>query len=287
MNHLKIKKIPMKSIWIILACISLPILNYEHNVTFLSSLINFIIIIIFLRLAFKKRWRDTAGLRVCCRHAVIAFTVTAVMTGIVYYYISRTVTAHGIAFQNRFELGNQELYFYTVFQTLNEEIITGALLLFSVRKKWPGIHPVIISIGAAMLFTVAHGLMYRFAFDERSIIELPALIALFAVGIIRNNTILGFNHIGFSWALHLSWNLVFFGGRYSYVGTATELDQADLFNGIMGEPAFIAAMIILSIITSFFLFRNRRRELLHGRALQADRDASGLTDRVKSDCAPQ
>ncbi|MBN1534787.1 MAG: hypothetical protein JXA20_19100 [Spirochaetes bacterium] len=257
---------------ILLSCISLLLLNYNPDITFLSSFLSFMMIALLLRTAFKNRWRDMAGLRLSAIDAALALSAAIVMTTIIYRYISWSISIHGVVFQNRFEMGNQQLYLFTVFQTLNEEIIAGALLLFCLRSRLPRLHPLLISWAAALLFAAAHGIVYRFVFHEHSIIGLPALLALFAVGIIRNNAILACDHIGFSWAIHLSWNLVFFGGRYRHGGSGNELTEAELFNTVMGNISFIVTALCVSALASIALWWILRKS-------QA-RKPSPVTDRV-------
>ncbi len=246
--------------WIVASCVSLLTLNYQPQTGFYCSFLAFLAISFCLRMAYKKEWLERAGLLIPLKELIIGIVLAVLITATFYFYITGRIDAAGISFQNRFELGNPQLYVFTVFQTLNEEIIAGALLLFSLEKKWPVLNPLALSAAAALVFSGAHYLIYSYVFDERSIIYLPALISLFAAGIIRNNAILVCGHIGFSWMLHLSWNLVFFGGRYS-CGSGKECTQACLFNLIMGDFPFVIMTALLAVAASVILvFFSRKRE---------------------------
>lgn len=247
----------MKYVWTGAACLSLLLFNYNPQVAYVGafcSLLGFLAIIIFLSLAFKGEWRSRAGLAVPWKHFIIGLAGTIFLTAAFHRYIAHVIDAAGIYFEDRFTLGNPELYLFTLFQTLNEEIVAGALLLFSLRRKWPALPPVLLSTAAALVFAGAHALLYRYLFLEHSTLQLSALASLFAVGVIRNNAILRFGHAGFSWMLHLAWNLVFFGGRYAFTG-GNECTQADLFNIIMGNSAFVAASLAAAAAATLLLHR--------------------------------
>lgn len=247
-----------KILWIILAYCSLLGLNYLPNIGFYFSGIAFISIILFLFLAYKENWRISSGLFIPKRDMFISFIGLIILTIINYLFIMSITGNKGINYIPRIISGSGELYFYTIFQTINEEIMMGAVLLFSLRKIFSKLHPLLISIIIAAIFSIVHYIVYRYIFSiGNGILEFPALISLFAVGIVRNNLILSFNHIAYSWMLHLSWNLIFFGGNYYCNGQ--KLIEADLCNLFYGNKYFLIITIILVFISIiFYLYKNKR-----------------------------
>lgn len=249
--------------WIILAYCSLLGLNYSSGSGFYFSGIAFVFILLFLYLAYKENWRFSAGLLIPGRDLLISCIGLIVLTVIIYFFIMSITGNNEIIYVPHVISGKGELYFYTVFQTINEEIMMGAVLLFSLRKKFGKIHPLFLSVVTAAVFFIVHYIVYRYLFSiGGGILEFPALISLFSVGIIRNNLILSFNHIAYSWMLHLSWNLIFFGGTYHYNGK--KLIEADLCNLFYGNEYFIIITIMLAVIsTLIFLCRNKGMQNEH------------------------
>lgn len=194
------------------------------------------------------------------RDILVSLCGLIILTLINYYFIISITGNNTIVYIPRIVSGNRQLYVHTVFQTLNEEIMMGSVLLFSLKNKFNKLQPLFISIIVAAVFSIAHYFVYRYLFSIGSgILGISALISLFAVGVIRNNFIVSFNHIAYSWMLHLSWNWIFFGGNYYYNGQ--ECSEAYLCNLVYGNSYFIIAVVLTMIISSVLFFYNRNKAI--------------------------
>ncbi len=242
-----------KPAWIALAFVSFITLNYNAHIGFYFSFLAFVAMTACLVPVFGKDTVSRAGIRFTPTEALIALPLVAALIVGSYFIITASAGAQGVKFTSHLALGTGRFYVFSVFQTLNEEIIAGALLLFSLRKKFPRIHPLLVSVLVALVFSAAHFVMYRYVFFERSAIGPVALVSLFAVGTVRNNLIFGFGHVLFSWALHLSWNLVFFGGTYTVAASGKVMGQAGLFNIVMGDWPFCVGISIVAALSALLL----------------------------------
>ena len=65
-------------------------------------------------------------------------------------------------------------------------------------------------------------------------LSIPALATLFLAGVAMNNVYLTFRHIGFSWALHAGWNVVWLPAVIYDVGTNRQLHEPQVFDRVLG-----------------------------------------------------
>jgi hypothetical protein len=98
---------------------------------------------------------------------------------------------------------------------VEEIMLRGVLLTWlltrfkSKRLSW------LIPLGHAAFFSLLHAALYGMQGDW---IGVTPLITLFFFGIICNELFLKSGHIGWGYALHVSWNLTRFGGDYLDAG---------------------------------------------------------------------
>lgn len=149
-------------------------------------------------------------------------------------------------------------YYHDIFYILNEEIVIGALLLFSLVNNRK-IHPIIASVGLAVFFALIHYVFYRWIFDARGIIGISTLTTLFFVGVVRNNLILQTKHIGYSWALHFGWMAVMFGSCHVDLETNTGLTEPVRFNTYLGSIEMLIGSAILAVL-SFIMWIHFAKE---------------------------
>ncbi|MFN2128401.1 MAG: hypothetical protein ACK2TU_11135, partial [Anaerolineales bacterium] len=93
------------------------------------------------------------------------------------------------------EYFNWRDYYHVMFYTLNEEIVLGAILLFTMVHRWK-IKPMVASLCLALFFSLIHYVFYKWIFLDRGVLGIPALITLFLVGFVRNSLIIQTGHIG-------------------------------------------------------------------------------------------
>ena len=144
-------------------------------------------------------------------------------------------------------------YIHDFFYTLNEEIILGAVLLGLTRQIIKKMPPAAISIIVAILFAIFHYLFYRWVFIESGILSSLTLLTLVLVGILRNNLILTTGHVGFSWAVHVSWMAVMFGTYHYYIDSLESLPEFERFNLYLGSPLLSIIITALAVL-SFSLY---------------------------------
>ena len=146
-------------------------------------------------------------------------------------------------------------YIHDVFYTLNEEIILGAVLLFGLSRLIK-VHPFIISAMVAAVFSIIHFMFYKWIFLQKGLILPETLITLFLVGFFRNNLILKFRHIGFSWAFHFGWMAVMFGSYHFYYSSLIPLNEPERFNFYLGSLVMFVIAMILAMV-SVIIFYDR------------------------------
>jgi hypothetical protein len=136
-------------------------------------------------------------------------------------------------------------YYHDIFYILNEEIVIGAIILFSLINKRK-IQPIIAAIGLAIIFSLIHFVFYKWIFNSRGIMGISTLTTLFLVGFVRNSLILQTGHVAYSWALHFGWMVVMFGSFHIYVGSQNGLSELVRFNTYLGSIEMLVISIILA-----------------------------------------
>jgi hypothetical protein len=147
----------------------------------------------------------------------------------------------------RIEYYNWRDYYHVMFYVLNEEIVIGAILLFTLVNKLK-FRPVVASLCLAVLFSLIHYIFYKWIFADRGVLGISTLITLFLVGFVRNSLIIQTGHIGYSWALHFGWIAIMFGSRHTNLNTNMYVSEPESFNLYLGSTE----MLIISIIMAGF-----------------------------------
>jgi hypothetical protein len=153
----------------------------------------------------------------------------------------------------RIEYYNWRDYYHVMFYVLNEEIVLGAILLFTLVYKWK-VRPIVASICLAVSFALIHYVFYRWVFADRGVLGISTLMTLFLVGIVRNSLILYTGHIGYSWALHLGWIAIMFGSRHTKLNTNMYLSELESFNTYLGSTEMLVlSFIIAGVFLAYWL----------------------------------
>lgn len=145
----------------------------------------------------------------------------------------------------RIEYYNWRDYYHVMFYVLNEEIVLGAILLFTLVYKWK-MRPLVASICLAVGFALIHYVFYRWVFADRGALGISTLITLLLVGFVRNSLILRTGHIGYSWALHFGWIAIMFGSRHTYLNTNMYVSELESFNIYIGSTEMLVLSIVLA-----------------------------------------
>ncbi|MFC2084626.1 hypothetical protein ACFLS9_06190 [Bacteroidota bacterium] len=241
----------MKRIVISLIIITFLSTSYEFGISPFLSLFGSICIILLGYSFWGNSWKEWLGFNINKRDLLFSILLFPILIILVFYLIKFISLSNDIVFKSPVDKhGFFNLnYIHTVGQTLNEEIVLGALLLFSIKNKYSKLPPLVISILVAFIFSVMHYIFYAWIFipKEAGILSITTLFCLFSIGVLRNSLILKFGHIGFAWVIHLSFNIVFLWSVY-YTAGGQELNEAATFNLIFGSQI----MVILSVL--FLLF---------------------------------
>jgi hypothetical protein len=202
-----------------------------------------------LRLLFGQQWTTYAGLNLASTHAllvVVAFMVVAttseILLPLVYEAAGLKVNAPNIQDQTGF-----------AFQAFNEEIFFRALMIGFLIQYVRS--PLVISLGLAFIFAAAHYLMYRFTNPMHLALSMAALATLFFAGVAMNNLYLAFRHIGFSWALHAGWNVIWLPATFYDAATNVRLAEPQIFDRVLGSSTIATIAGTMAVLSFLLLVR--------------------------------
>ena len=226
------------------------VFSYYYFPYFFSAFAGTVLIVLISILTWKNNYKYWIGFEIKNKeilYIVIAFIV----------FISGSfLLVKLVAFPNEIRIspGNYKNFTHTLFYTLNEEIILGALLLKGARhclKKTNEWHIVVI---AAFVFSVVHFVFFSWIFTNTGNLGFFTLLSLFAVGIVRNNLILRTGHIGYSWALHFGWIYIMLGSFHYNTANKFFLSDFERFELYLGDFRISGVCIALAI-ASFMVFK--------------------------------
>lgn len=229
----------------ILIGLSFIFLTYNH---WLLAPLGSLLIILLSFAAWPGENIDRLGLRIPPRHALAALVLLPLITAFAWLIIGYATRIQGVILIPLWQKPHPlELIVHTIGQTLNEEMILGALLLTSLVSRFQRAPLLLVSAVVAALFAVLHYIFYAWrpaSMISYGLLSTITLLTIFAVGLLRNNLILAAGNIAFAWAIHLGWNLVFMDS--SYVSTAqARLAEPAVFNAILGN------VLVLGVIAAF------------------------------------
>lgn len=248
----KIYKLLTKGSWISLLLSSYVLFTYYFFNGFWYSSIGTILILLFCFLLWNKEVLKITGLHFNLKTAFKSLIIAGFSTIgslLLMLYIS---SINGIEIQ----FTSWKDYFHDVFYVLNEEIILGAIVLFTLVKKQK-IHSITASIGLAVVFSLLHFVFYKWTFAESGNLKITTLISLFLIGFVRNNIILQSKHIAYSWALHFGWIVIMFGSNHQYIDTRLSVSEPERFNIYLGSFEMILTSSILAL-ASLLLFKKSK-----------------------------
>ena len=150
-------------------------------------------------------------------------------------------------------------YFYYIPETFNEEMLVGAVLLMGLERRFRKLNRNIIAVSVALIFSLMHQAMYKYSPHQPGILLTVSTIStLFFVGILRNVLILKTRKIAYSWAIHLSFNLVFFAGFFVNRSTGDFASEPERFNIVFGNLPMLLLTGFLALISVIWLNMNTR-----------------------------
>jgi len=255
-----------------MACVCL---NYNPQLLFESNYLHWgwnfsltasILILLIFKFRDPNNWKQKLG--ITFKHSDwIGFTLTTgILLIIAYYLIDYLAENNGYSFKPRIfyykEFFSQDFplsaiighYFYYVPQTLNEEIFIGAILLMGLQRNFKKINKNIIAISVALIFSLMHQAMYKWSpVQPGLLLSAQTVLSLFFVGILRNTLILKTRKIAYSWAIHLSFNIIFFSGFYINTGTGKFANEPEIFNLVFGNTTMVLITGLLASVSLVWL----------------------------------
>lgn len=214
------------------------------------SAIGTALIILISWFIWKKDFLKNIGLKIKISTTLTSVALAGIMLVLSYYISGYIAGQHNV----QILFTNWRNYFHDIFYTLNEEIILGSLLLFFCIKKLKT-HHLFISAAVAVIFSGIHFVFYKWIFLQSGIIEPLTLTTLFMVGFMRNNLIITFGHIAYSWAFHFGWMAVMFGSYHYYTISEKGLSEPERFNMYLGSYEMLIISILLAGVSVWLYLR--------------------------------
>lgn len=243
--------------------------SYRHWGWNFSLIAAFLILIIF-RLRDPLDWKQKLGIDFNLVDWFRFFVLTISLLFASYFLVDYLSEINGYSFRPKIIhykdfnppdfpffpiLGD---YLYYIPQTFNEEIFIGALLLMGLERNIKKLDKNTIAIGVALIFSIAHQALYRWSPAQPGLLlTTQTILTLFFVGILRNVLILKTRKITYSWAIHLSFNMIFFSGFYINTSTDKFASEPERFNLVFGNMTMVLITGLLAIISMIWLNMNR------------------------------
>ena len=246
-------------------------LNYHPEILFgfnsphwgwMFSFLSTILIFCFMQMRDPDKWKEKLGINFK-RNDFGKFLIITILLSILSYFIVDHVsmldgynfkpklfyykTYLGSNYPFHYILAN---YLYYIPETFNEEMLIGALLLMGLERKFKKSNKNYIVIMVALIFSLMHQGLYKWSpVQSGELLTLTTIVTLFFVGILRNSLILKTRNIALSWAIHLSFNLVFFSGLFITVKTGKFPGEPEVFNIVFGNLTMLAVTGLLALIS--------------------------------------
>ncbi len=239
-------------------------LNYHPQMLFglnsphwgwIFSLLSTILIVCFMKIRDPEKWNQKLGINFK-KNDIPRFVIVATSLSILAYFIVDHVSMLdgydfkpkliyykyylGLHYPFHFILAN---YLYYIPETFNEEMLIGALLLMGLERKFKKLDKNYIVIIVAFVFSLMHQALYNWSpVQSGELLTISTILTLFFVGILRNSLILKTRNVALSWAIHLSFNMVFFSGLFIHAETGKFPSEPEVFNIVFGN----LTMLVLS-----------------------------------------
>ena len=264
---------------LILAFLICACLNYNPQLLFETSyrhwgwnfsLIATVLILVIFRFRNPIDWKQKLGIdfKLADWIGFIVLTISLLFTS--YFLVAYLSEINGYSFRPRLFhyqdyygtdfpffaiLGD---YLYYIPETFNEEIFIGALLLMGLERNFKKLDKNAIAISVALIFSLMHQALYKWSpVQPGLVLTTQTILTLFFVGILRNALILKTRKIAYSWAIHLSFNMIFFSGFYINNSTEKFASEPERFNIVFGNLTMVMITGLLAIISIIWLNMNK------------------------------
>ena len=249
--------------------------SYQHWGWNLSLLATILILLVF-RFRDPIDWKQKLGINFKLSDWIRFLVTTILILFISFFLVDYLSTSEGFSFKpkifhyrdyfpptTRFfpMLGE---YLYYIPETFNEEIFIGAFLLLGLERNFKKLDTNIIAVGIALLFSLMHQAMYKWSpVQSGMLLTMQTVLTLFFVGILRNILILKTRKIAYSWAIHLSFNMIFFPGFFINQSTEKFACEPERFNIVFGDLKMVLITGLLAATSLIWLNINRLKTNEH------------------------
>jgi hypothetical protein len=221
--------------------------SYSFLGDWLYSSLGTLLIIFLSFLIWGSGFPEKIGLEFKLQTIVKSIILVVIVAGCSLVMLKYLGNKNGI----RIEYYNWRDYYHVLFYVINEEIVIGAILLFTLVYKWK-MKALVASVCVALVFAILHFVFYRWIFADRGALGISTLITLFLVNFVRNTLILNTGHIGYSWALHFGWIAIMFGSRHTYISTNMYVSELESFNTYLGSTEMLVLSILLAALALLY-----------------------------------
>lgn len=239
--------------------------KYQHwgwNLSLLAS----VLIILIMRYRDPVVWKQKLGINFT-RNDYWRFILTTIILLVVSYFLVDFISNHkDFLFKPKLIYYKDYIssdfpfsqilgaYIYYIPETFNEEILIGALLLMGLERNFKKLNKNIIAIGIALIFSLMHQALYKWSSIQSGVLlTFTTILTLFFVGVLRNTLILKTRKIAYSWAIHLSFNMIFFSGFFIKKGTDYIASEPERFNIVFGNLPMLILTGLLAILSLLWL----------------------------------
>jgi hypothetical protein len=242
--------------------------QWGWNLALLAS----ILILLLMKLRDPDNWKEELGIKFSKRDIFKFLVVTSIFLVIAYFLVDYVSEFNNYSFKPQLFYYKQYWgtncafqsvlanYLYYIPETFNEEILIGAFLLFLLERKFKKLSQTAIAVFIAFIFSAMHQILYNWSPVQPGILlHINTLLVLFFVGIIRNILILKTRKIIYSWALHLSFNLIFFSGFFVSASGNKMASEPERFNIVFGNWLMLLLTGTLAVFCIFWLNKERFR----------------------------
>lgn len=230
------------------------------------SLLATILIFSFMRLRDPKTWKQKLGITFEAQDYWQFLVLTIVLLILSYFVVNYVASLSAYHFKPKLFFYKTHIgsdypfhyvlasYIYYLPATFNEEMLVGALLLFGIERHFKRWNKSAIAIFVALVFSLMHQALYKWSpVQSGELLTLSTIISLFFVGVLRNSLILKTRKIVYSWAIHLSFNMVFFSGFFVHSKNQKSPGEPEVFNIIFGNPGMLALTGTLAVLALLWM----------------------------------
>ncbi len=229
------------------------LLSYYYFGKWWNSSLGTLLIVGICYAIWRKEFLLFSGLKLKIKSSIFSVIFAGIIVFVSFWMMSQLASAVDV----KIEFTGWKNAYHDVFYTLNEEIVFGSVVLFSLVRQQK-VHPLMASLGLALVFSLAHFIFYKWVFLEKGILEISTMASLFFITVFRNNLILHTGHIAYSWALHFGWMVIMFGCQHINLQNKTGLSELTRFNLYLGSNAMVAVTLLLAVASLFFMNKNHQ-----------------------------